>query len=98
MAAPHHLPSILASLLLLPFFGLLSTALRFQEQFLDYNLNQNRTAVDVADYYGIWDNHDFHPSPSNWRIPFYTLFLDKFANGDPSNDDINGTAFEHDPT
>lgn len=24
------------------------------------------------------------------------LFLDKFANGDPSNDDINGTVFEHD--
>lgn len=98
MAAPHHLPSFLASLLLLPFFGLFSTALRFQEQFIDYNLNQNQTATDVADYYGIWDNHSFHPSPANWRVPFYTLFLDKFVNGDPSNDDINGTAFEHDLT
>jgi alpha-1,3-glucan synthase len=24
------------------------------------------------------------------------LFLDKYANGDPTNDDINGTVFEHD--
>lgn len=25
----------------------------------------------------------------------YTIFLDRIANGDPLNDDINGTAFEH---
>jgi alpha-1,3-glucan synthase len=73
-----------------------STALRFDQQYFDYNLNQNQAAVDVNDYYGIWDNHTFTPSPSNWRIPFYTLFLDKFVNGDPTNDDINGTVFEHD--
>lgn len=40
--------------------------------------------------------HDYTKSPDNWRFPFYTLFLDKFVNGDPSNDDINGTLFEHD--
>jgi alpha-1,3-glucan synthase len=75
---------------------LCTTALRFNEQYTDYNLNQNETATDASDYFGIWDNHTFFPSPTNWRVPFYTLFLDKFVNGDPTNDDINGTAFEHD--
>lgn len=73
-----------------------STALRFDAQYVDYNLNQNQAAVDASNYAGIWDNHTFTPSPANWRIPFYTLFLDKFVNGDPTNDDINGTVFEHD--
>jgi alpha-1,3-glucan synthase len=77
-------------------FGSCSTALRFDEQYTDYNLNQNETATDPSDYFGIWDNHTFFPSPINWRVPFYTLFLDKFVNGDPTNDDINGTSFEHD--
>lgn len=31
----------------------------------------------------IWSKH--------WQ-----LFIDKFVNGDPLNDDINGTVFEHD--
>lgn len=30
-------------------------------------------------------------------MPFYSLFLDRFVNGDPSNDNANGTQFEHDP-
>ena len=38
------------------------------------------------------------PSPDNWRFPFYTLTVDRFINGDPTNDDINGTAWEHDIT
>ena len=29
-------------------------------------------------------------------MPFYSFFLDRFVNGDPSNDDANGTAWEHD--
>ena len=37
----------------------------------------------------------YHPSPTNWRFPFYTLMLDRFINGDPTNDDANGTAWEH---
>jgi alpha-1,3-glucan synthase len=88
----------MVSLLVLSLLSLPSTALRFQQQYMDYNLNQNQTAVEVADYSGIWENHSFYPSPTNWRMPFYSLFLDKFANGDPSNDDINGTMFEHDMT
>ena len=29
-------------------------------------------------------------------MPMYTLMLDRFANGDPTNDDANGTQYEHD--
>ena len=59
---------------------------------------KNQSATEVSDYAGAWTDHTYFPSPSNWRIPFYTLFLDKFVNGDPTNDDINGTMFEHDVT
>jgi len=45
-----------------------------------------------------WDNHVYQPSPANWRFPVYTIFLDRLANGDPTNDDANGTAYEHDIT
>jgi alpha-1,3-glucan synthase len=70
----------------------------YDESFLDYNLNQNKTATNPADYWGEWPGHtgSYHPSPDNWRFPFYTLFLDRFVNGDPTNDNINGTLFEHD--
>lgn len=40
--------------------------------------------------------HAYHPSPDNWRFPFYTIMLDRWVNGDPHNDNINGTAFERD--
>ncbi|KAK5662544.1 hypothetical protein OQA88_8456 [Cercophora sp. LCS_1] len=62
----------------------------------DYNLNENRSATSPLEYWGEWPDHEFHPSPENWRMPFYSLFLDRFVNGDPSNDNINGTAFEVD--
>jgi alpha-1,3-glucan synthase len=48
------------------------------------------------DYKGEWQNHTYHPSPDNWRFPFYTVMLDKWVNGDPTNDNSNGTVFEHD--
>ncbi|KAJ9616593.1 Cell wall alpha-1,3-glucan synthase ags1 [Cladophialophora chaetospira] len=89
-------------MLLLGYLLLLSAALvaslRFNASEVEYNLNQNRTAINPVDYWGEWQGHSFHPSPSNWRFPFYTLFLDKFVNGDPQNDDANGTYFEHDVT
>ncbi|CAI7610059.1 unnamed protein product [Penicillium glandicola] len=74
------------------------TAWPYDEAYLDYNLNTNETATDPADYWGKWPDHDgdYNPSPDNWRFPFYSLFLDRFVNGDPSNDNINGTSFEHD--
>ncbi|KAJ6018178.1 hypothetical protein N7451_001557 [Penicillium sp. IBT 35674x] len=63
-----------------------------------YNLNENQTATNPADYWGSWPDHEgeYFPSPDNWRFPFYTIFLDRFVNGDPTNDNINGTLFEHD--
>lgn len=70
----------------------------WDEREVDWNLNTNRDAKDPLDYSGEWQNHNYTPSPDNWRMPFYTLFLDRFVNGDPTNDDINGTVFEHDVT
>jgi alpha-1,3-glucan synthase len=72
------------------------SSLKFDYQETEYNLNENKTASNPLEYWGEWPNHSYQPSPSNWRFPFYTLFLDRFVNGDPSNDDINGTVFEHD--
>ena len=63
-----------------------------------WNLNTNANAKTVLEYDISWDGHQYQASPKNWRFPFYTLFLDRFVNGDPANDDINGTVFEHDVT
>ena len=81
---------------LLALFAASVTALRYDPQYVDHNLNQNQAAVNPLDYWGEWDNHTFHPSPENWRFPFYTIFLDRFVNADPTNDDSNGTVFEQD--
>ncbi|CAJ2501836.1 Uu.00g046890.m01.CDS01 [Anthostomella pinea] len=72
--------------------------LRFDSAYEAHNLNQNRTAENPLDYWGEWTDHSYNPSPSNWRFPFYTLFLDRFVNGDPTNDNSNGTLFEQDIT
>ena len=82
--------------LLLVLLAATTTALQYDPNYLEYNLNQNETATHPLDYWGEWEGHEFTASPEDWRFPFYTLFLDKFANGDPSNDNINGTVFEHD--
>ncbi|KAL4758187.1 alpha-1,3-glucan synthase Ags1 [Aspergillus foveolatus] len=68
----------------------------YDESLVDYNVNTNKSATNPADYWGEWSGHKYHPSPENWRFPFYTLFMDRFVNGDPTNDNINGTTFEHD--
>ncbi|KAF6820108.1 alpha-glucan synthase [Colletotrichum plurivorum] len=73
-------------------------ALRYDEKYVDYNLNTNKEATDPILYSGKWENHDFHPSPTNWRFPFYTIMLDRFVNGDPTNDNANGTVLEQDIT
>lgn len=76
------------------------SALRFDASQVDYNLNRNRTATNPLDYWGSRqdDEPDFKyaESPTNWRMPFYTIFLDRFVNGNPANDDINGTMYESD--
>jgi alpha-1,3-glucan synthase len=74
-----------------------ATGWPYEESLVDYNLNVNKNAATPADYTAPeWPNHKYMPSPDNWRFPFYTLFLDRFVNGDPTNDNINGTLFEHD--
>lgn len=81
---------------LVAFFAATATCWPYDEAFIRYNINENKTATNPADYWGTWPNHTYHPSPKNWRFPFYTLFLDRFVNGDPTNDNINGSYFEHD--
>jgi alpha-1,3-glucan synthase len=84
-------------LILLAFTVAVVSAFKYNPEFDGYNLNQNRSAEHVLDYWGEWPNHTYHRSPSNWRFPFYTLFLDRFVDGDPADNDINGTLFETDP-
>ncbi|KPI41393.1 Cell wall alpha-1,3-glucan synthase ags1 [Cyphellophora attinorum] len=75
-------------------------AARYDPSLVQYNLNQNQEATQPIDYWGQRTidepDHKYFPSPDNWRFPFYTLFLDRFVNGDPTNDNVNGTSFEHD--
>lgn len=79
-------------------FAPVVTGLRYTEEFARWNLNTNQEAIHPLDYSGTWENHTYFPSPSNWRFPVYTLFLDRYVNGDPSNDNANGTLFEQDIT
>ena len=88
----------MAALFLLSLLSLAAQALRFDPAYVEYNLNQNKDAVDPLDYSAERPGHKYFPSPTDWRFPFYTLFLDRFANGDPTNDDINGTVYEQDIT
>lgn len=54
------------------FYGV-GTALRYEQQFIGHNLNQNETAINPLDYDGSWANHTYFPSPDNWRFPVYTV-------------------------
>lgn len=72
--------------------------LRYHEDFIDYNLNTNKEATDPLDYSASRPGHTYHKSPEDWRFPFYTIFLDRLADGDPTNNDINGTVYEQDIT
>jgi len=62
-------------------FAAWTLALEYDVDQVDFNLNENRSATDPLDYWGEWNDHAFFPSPSNWRMPMYTLFLDRFVNG-----------------
>lgn len=62
---------------------------------VDYNLNANKTATNPLDY-SVEERSNYTISPDNWRFPFYTVFLDRFVNGDPTNDNANETLFETD--
>ena len=76
----------------------LVNGLRYDPDQVGFNLNENKTAIHPLDYWGEWHDHNFMPSPLNWRMPFYTIMLDRFVNGNPTNDNANGTQFEHDVT
>ena len=73
----------------LPFVSLLTliypavVALPYDPEQEPWNLNTNETATDPLDYSGEWENHKYQASPTNWRFPVYTIFLDRFANGEP---------------
>ncbi|KAJ5199138.1 Glycoside hydrolase superfamily [Penicillium cf. griseofulvum] len=84
-----------SAFLILSFLSVFAFCWPYDEPLAKYNLNENKSAQSPIDYWGAWPGHEYHPSPDNWRLPTYTIFLDRIANGDPTNDDINGTAFEH---
>lgn len=84
-----------SALLILSFLSTCVLCWPYDAPYVDWNLNQNQSAQGPIDYWGAWPDHEYHPSPDNWRFPIYTIFLDRIANGDPTNDDINGTEFEH---
>lgn len=74
----------------------LAQALRYDPAYEEWNLNTNQHAINPLDYTGTRTGHKYTPSPDNWRFPFYTVMLDRWVNGDPSNDNANGTLFEQD--
>jgi len=70
----------------------------YQPDLVPWNINVNPDPnANVLDYTSSRANTTYTPSPQNWRaLPFYTLLLDKFADGDPRNNDFFGTVFEND--
>jgi alpha-1,3-glucan synthase len=71
--------------------------LKYDPTLAQWNLNTNQQATTPLDY-SATKLDAYTESPPDWRMPVYTLFLDKFANGDPSNDNANGTVYEQDLT
>src|SRR4051812_33406522 len=88
----------MAAILLVCALAAVGHALRYDAAYEAYNLNTNKEAVNPLEYSAERPGHTYFPSPEDWRFPFYTIFLDRLANGDPSNDDINGTVYEQDIT
>jgi len=81
--------------------GLLSlatfaSAAPYNETYAPWNLNSNQNAQSPLDYDTDNVPSSYFPSPDNWRFPFYTVLMDKFADGDPSNNDFFGTLYEWD--
>ncbi|KAF9242130.1 glycoside hydrolase family 13/glycosyltransferase family 5 protein [Melanogaster broomeanus] len=74
-----------------------SLASPYRPDLTEYNLNVNQSTQDPTQYYSTRTNTTYTPSPQNWRaIPFYTILLDKFADGDPSNNQFFASEFEWD--
>ncbi|KAG8962311.1 Cell wall alpha-1,3-glucan synthase ags1 [Tulasnella sp. 419] len=87
----------LSVLLSLSLFSI-THAIRYTENLTSWNLNVNKDAQHVLEYDSERPaNRPYTPSPENWRaLPTYTILLDKFADGDPSNNDFFKTPFEND--
>ncbi|KAG8911787.1 Cell wall alpha-1,3-glucan synthase ags1, partial [Tulasnella sp. 417] len=89
--------AVLSSLVLIATFLPAANAMRYMDNLTDYNINSNQNAQSVLDYDSVRPSGKYTPSPQNWRaLPTYTLLLDKFADGDPTNNDYFKTQFEHD--
>jgi len=71
----------------------------YDARWAEYNLNQNPDPnATVLEFYGNWTGHSYHASPSNgWRsLPVYSFILDRFKDGNPSNNDFFHTMHEWD--
>ncbi|OCH94959.1 glycoside hydrolase family 13 and glycosyltransferase family 5 domain-containing protein [Obba rivulosa] len=85
--------AVLLSLLSIAHLG---TASPWRADLVDYNINTNQNAQDPLEY-STNARSNYTGSPDNWRsVPFYTVLMDKFADGDPSNNDFFGTIYEWD--
>lgn len=67
---------------LFPVLSLLSSipqcwTLSFDEAYVAWNLNENFNTQQPLEYSGVWADHDYFPSPQNWRFPFYVITLDR---------------------
>lgn len=81
----------------LPLLATLVSASPWREDLIDYNLNINKDAQSPLEYQSERPNKTYTPSPENWRaLPVYTILMDKFADGDPTNNDFFGSMFEND--
>eukprot|EP01137_Pigoraptor_chileana_P023315 Opistho-2@89393 len=53
-----------------------------------WNVNFNTNGADPSQYYGKWEGHSYFPSSQDWRREsIYQFVTDRFADGDPSNND-----------
>ncbi|KIJ68914.1 glycosyltransferase family 5 protein [Hydnomerulius pinastri MD-312] len=83
--------------LLATYLASFSSASPYRPDLTAYNLNVNQNAQDPTQYYTTRANKTYTPSPENWRaIPFYTILMDKFADGDPSNNQYFDSEYEWD--
>lgn len=97
VAGGHDPAMIILSLLLPLLLSTLALASPYRADLVQYNLNINQNAQDPTQYYTNRSNTSYTPSPQNWRaVPFYTILLDKFADGDPSNNQYFDSMYEWD--
>ncbi|TFK42547.1 hypothetical protein BDQ12DRAFT_281172 [Crucibulum laeve] len=88
---------LFTALCALPLLTNLVTASPYREDLVDWNLNVNKDAKSPTEYDSTRPNTTYTPSPPNWRaLPTYTILMDKFADGDPSNNDFFKSKYEYD--